>query len=54
MLSEKNHKTVVFDNLKEYPKEEKIKLISSIFRTNESDLWVQGSLMIENFKNNLQ
>ena len=37
-------------DFKNYPKDEKAKVMSSIFRTERSDLWVRRDLIVENFK----
>ena len=48
--TEKDHKTVCTDDFKNYPKDEKSKVISSIFRSKQDDLLVKRNLMIEHFK----
>ena len=45
--TEKEHKTVC--DFKNYPKDEKNKVLSSIFRNKRDDLWVKRDLMIEYF-----
>ena len=46
--TEKEHKTV-FD-FKNYPKDEKNKVLFPIFRNKQDDLWVKRDLMIEYLK----
>ena len=48
--TEKEHKTVCTNDFKNYPKDEKNKVLFSIFRSKRDDLWVKRDLMIEYFK----
>ena len=47
--TEKEHKTVCRNDFKNYPKDEKNRVLSSIFRNIRDDLWVKRDLMIEYF-----
>ena len=47
--TEKEHKTVCTNDIKNYPKDEKKKALSSVFRNKRLDLWVKRDLMIDYF-----
>lgn len=46
----KDHKTVAVGDFKDFPTEEKKKVVSSVFRNKRGDLWVQRDLIIKHFK----
>ena len=46
----KEYKKVCSNDFKNYPKDEKNKVLFSIFRNKRDDLWVKRDLMIEHLK----
>ena len=47
--TEKEHKTVCRNDFKNYAKDEKSKVLSSIFRNERDDLWIKRNLMTDYF-----
>ena len=50
--SYKEHQTVVPEDLKTYPENDKDKTVSALSRNKRDDLWVQRKRIIEHLKKN--
>ena len=50
--TEKEHKTISSDDVKNYPVFEKNNPLPAVFRKKRHDLWISRDIMIEHFKKN--